>query len=108
MTLLLTHTACLDHVTPPGHPERPDRLRAVVVPWPGITDSELALLTEAGVVGYRITHRLEKTIDQGMVARTHEHGWSMHYLVKSEEQADWCKAILPTRCGISSRFAVSR
>jgi acetoin utilization deacetylase AcuC-like enzyme len=28
-TLLLTHSACLDHVTPPGHPERPDRLRAV-------------------------------------------------------------------------------
>ena len=29
MTLLLTHPACLDHLTPPGHPERPDRLRAV-------------------------------------------------------------------------------
>ena len=29
MTLLLTHTACLEHLTPPGHPERPDRLRAV-------------------------------------------------------------------------------
>ncbi len=28
-TLLITHPACLDHVTPPGHPERPDRLRAV-------------------------------------------------------------------------------
>jgi len=28
-TLLLTHSACLDHSTPPGHPERPDRLRAV-------------------------------------------------------------------------------
>ena len=28
-TLLLTHTACLDHATPPGHPERPDRLRAI-------------------------------------------------------------------------------
>src|SRR6201996_5778784 len=28
-TLLLTHPACLEHVTPPGHPERPDRLRAV-------------------------------------------------------------------------------
>jgi acetoin utilization deacetylase AcuC-like enzyme len=28
-TLLLTHTACLDHATPAGHPERPDRLRAV-------------------------------------------------------------------------------
>jgi acetoin utilization deacetylase AcuC-like enzyme len=28
-TLLLSHKACLDHLTPPGHPERPDRLRAV-------------------------------------------------------------------------------
>jgi Deacetylases, including yeast histone deacetylase and acetoin utilization protein len=28
-TLYLTHSACLDHVTPAGHPERPDRLRAV-------------------------------------------------------------------------------
>jgi acetoin utilization deacetylase AcuC-like enzyme len=28
-TLLLTHSACLNHLTPPGHPERPDRLRAV-------------------------------------------------------------------------------
>jgi len=26
-TLLITHPACLDHLTPPGHPERPDRLR---------------------------------------------------------------------------------
>jgi acetoin utilization deacetylase AcuC-like enzyme len=28
-TLLVTHSACLDHVVPAGHPERPDRLRAV-------------------------------------------------------------------------------
>jgi acetoin utilization deacetylase AcuC-like enzyme len=28
-TLLLTHPACLDHLTPAGHPERPDRLRAL-------------------------------------------------------------------------------
>src|SRR5258708_25039919 len=28
MTLLLTHPASLDHLTPPGHPDRPDRLRA--------------------------------------------------------------------------------
>jgi len=28
-TLLITHPACLDHLTPPGHPERPDRLRAL-------------------------------------------------------------------------------
>jgi acetoin utilization deacetylase AcuC-like enzyme len=28
-TLLVTHPNCLDHLTPPGHPERPDRLRAI-------------------------------------------------------------------------------
>lgn len=28
-TLLITHPACLEHRTPAGHPERPDRLRAV-------------------------------------------------------------------------------
>jgi acetoin utilization deacetylase AcuC-like enzyme len=28
-TLLISHPACLDHLTPSGHPERPDRLRAV-------------------------------------------------------------------------------
>ncbi|MHB8272376.1 histone deacetylase family protein [Bradyrhizobium sp.] len=28
-TLLLTHRASLDHLTPPGHPERPDRIRTV-------------------------------------------------------------------------------
>ena len=28
-TLLITHPACLDHLTPTGHPERPDRLRAI-------------------------------------------------------------------------------
>jgi acetoin utilization deacetylase AcuC-like enzyme len=28
-TLLISHSACLDHLTPSGHPERPDRLRAI-------------------------------------------------------------------------------
>jgi acetoin utilization deacetylase AcuC-like enzyme len=28
-TLIVSHPACLQHVTPPGHPERPDRLRAI-------------------------------------------------------------------------------
>src|SRR5215510_8389945 len=28
-TLLIAHPACLEHVTPAGHPERPDRLRAI-------------------------------------------------------------------------------
>src|ERR1700712_3440657 len=28
-TLLVTHPASLNHLTPAGHPERPDRLRAI-------------------------------------------------------------------------------
>ena len=28
-TVLLSHPACLNHLTPGGHPERPDRLRAI-------------------------------------------------------------------------------
>jgi acetoin utilization deacetylase AcuC-like enzyme len=28
-TLLITHPACLDHLNPAGHPERPERLRAI-------------------------------------------------------------------------------
>ncbi len=28
-TLLISHPACTNHITPPGHPERPDRMRAV-------------------------------------------------------------------------------
>jgi len=28
-TLIISHPACLEHLTPLGHPERPDRLRAV-------------------------------------------------------------------------------
>ena len=37
-----------------------DRIKSVIVPWPGITDGELDILTKAGVVGYRITWRLTK------------------------------------------------
>jgi predicted TIM-barrel fold metal-dependent hydrolase len=72
----------------------PDRLRAVIVPWTGITDRELDILTKAGVIGYRVAWRIEKAIDQRMVARVHEHGWGIHYLVKSEEQEDWKPVIL--------------
>jgi 2-pyrone-4,6-dicarboxylate lactonase len=75
----------------------PDRLRAVVIPWSGITDPELEILTRSGVVGYRVTNRLEKEgIDARMVARTHEQGWSMHYLVRSDEPASegWKPQIL--------------
>jgi 2-pyrone-4,6-dicarboxylate lactonase len=70
----------------------PGRLRAVAIPWPGITDNELRILTESGVVGYRVTHRLETEVDQRMVARVHEHGWAIHYLVKPDPE--WRRRIL--------------
>jgi predicted TIM-barrel fold metal-dependent hydrolase len=72
----------------------PDRLRSVIVPWTGITDRELEILTKAGVVGYRVAWRLDKAINQSLIARVNEHGWGIHYLVKSEEQGDWKPTIL--------------
>ncbi|MDO8289878.1 MAG: histone deacetylase family protein [Parvibaculum sp.] len=40
-TLLVTHSACLAHEVPAGHPERPDRLRAVLA---ALDAEEFALL----------------------------------------------------------------
>jgi predicted TIM-barrel fold metal-dependent hydrolase len=68
------------------------------VPWPHITDGELDILTKAGVVGYRITWRLTREIDQKMVGRTTERGWSMHYLHRADEahMDPWKPIILKT------------
>ena len=77
-----------------------DRIKSVIVPWPHITDGELDILTKAGVVGYRITWRLTKEIDQRMVARTTERGWSMHYLHRADEaQMDALEADHPEDAG---------
>jgi predicted TIM-barrel fold metal-dependent hydrolase len=75
-----------------------DRIKSVIVPWPSITDNELDILTKAGVAGYRITWRLTKEIDQKMVARTTERGWSMHYLHRADEDHmdGWKPPILKT------------
>src|SRR5581483_5813330 len=43
-TLLVTHPACLDHLTPLAHPERPDRLRAIEQ---ALSSAEFAGLTRA-------------------------------------------------------------
>jgi len=43
-TLYVTHPACLDHLTPPGHPERPERLRAVEA---ALEDEKFQALTRA-------------------------------------------------------------
>jgi predicted TIM-barrel fold metal-dependent hydrolase len=73
----------------------PERLRAVVTPRPAITDRELEILTKAGVVGARFTHATGPSIDERLVQRTHEYGWSMHYLLAEGDKGDtWMKSIL--------------
>jgi 2-pyrone-4,6-dicarboxylate lactonase len=58
----------------------PERLRAIISPWSRITDRELEILTKAGVVGARFAHRLDPVLDERLVARVAEHGWSASYL----------------------------
>jgi predicted TIM-barrel fold metal-dependent hydrolase len=73
----------------------PDRLRGVVYPAPSLTDRELAILTRAGVVGARFTRPTGPDIDDRMVRRVHEFGWSMHYLLHGDDHvAAWRKQIL--------------
>jgi acetoin utilization deacetylase AcuC-like enzyme len=57
-TLYLTHDACLAHDTGPGHPERPDRLRAI--------ERHLAAPEFAA-----LTRELAPVADAGAVARVH-------------------------------------
>ena len=64
----------------------PDRLRTVVImPWPEITDRELQILTDAGVVGARISWMTEKDVSKQMLERLNELGWSIHYLIPMVE-----------------------
>jgi acetoin utilization deacetylase AcuC-like enzyme len=75
-TLLVTHPACLNHLTPPGHPERPDRLRAVAEALGGEEFSVL-LRAEAPAANFEtialchpmehIEHIRAATPQQGMV-----------------------------------------
>ncbi|MEA2953290.1 MAG: hypothetical protein QOJ96_2810 [Alphaproteobacteria bacterium] len=75
-TLLVTHPACLNHLTPPGHPERPDRLRAVAEALGGEEFSVL-LRAEAPAASFEtialchpiehIEHIRAATPQQGMV-----------------------------------------
>jgi predicted TIM-barrel fold metal-dependent hydrolase len=76
----------------------PDRIRTVVImPWSEITDRELSVLTDAGIVGARLSYRTEKNLDQRMIDRLDGFGWQMHYLVRAGElDPAWGKSILDT------------
>jgi 2-pyrone-4,6-dicarboxylate lactonase len=74
----------------------PDRLRAIVnLPWSEITDRELTILTDSGVVGARIAWRTEKNLDRRQIDRLNGFGWSMHYLVRvADMDPAWAETIL--------------
>jgi len=76
----------------------PDRLRGVVtMPWDEITDRELRLLTDVGIVGARFSWRTEKRLNARMIERLCGLGWSIHYLVRTADlQDEWARAILAT------------
>lgn len=81
----------------------PDRLRGVLCPHPSITEKELEILTQAGVRGARFARRMTTMIDESVLRRTYEHGWSAHYLLKGVEEIDaWRTAIL----GSPGRFCL--
>ncbi|MEO1541653.1 MAG: hypothetical protein AAFU59_14815, partial [Pseudomonadota bacterium] len=54
-TLFLTHFDCLNHVTPPGHPERVARLEAIL--------NRMSEPDFAGLV--RLRMRLERSLRRG-------------------------------------------
>lgn len=58
-TALITHAACLAHETPPGHPERVDRLRAVLAALEGERFA-------------RLDRREAPLADIGAIARVHD------------------------------------
>lgn len=75
----------------------PGRLRGVVCPHGSITDGELESLTRAGVRGARFARRMGPDIDDSVLRRSLEQGWSAHYLLKGmEEISAWRSRILGT------------
>jgi 2-pyrone-4,6-dicarboxylate lactonase len=71
------HTLCID----------PLRYRGVIIPSPDITDAELEILDNAGVVGARFYPGIADP-DERMLARVREIGWSAHFPLANPAQAE--------------------
>ena len=75
----------------------PERLRSVIIPWSGITDRELQILTDNGVVGARFAYMVQDALDEKLIHRLAGHGWSTHYLIHGADLSEeWRKIILTT------------
>ena len=74
----------------------PDRLRGVAIVDPGITDGELSILSECGVLGARFYPGISEP-DARLIARVAEFGWQSHFLMRYVEQAEqWRETVLGT------------
>jgi acetoin utilization deacetylase AcuC-like enzyme len=71
-TLYLSHQACLDHATPSGHPERPDRLRAVEE---AMTEERFALLDREEAP--------EGTLDQVLLCHNEHYATELRHIAPS-------------------------
>ena len=67
----------------------PNRLRAVALPAPTITEDELEILTEAGVVGARFGYQINPKLDLRMIHRVHSYGWQPHFFFRGEQLFEW-------------------
>jgi predicted TIM-barrel fold metal-dependent hydrolase len=65
----------------------PAHFRGVAMPAPNITDAELEILDQAGVVGARFAFRWSADIDMNMIARIHELGWHPQFWFRGEDEA---------------------
>ena len=75
----------------------PDRFRGCVIPAPDITDRELQILADAGVVAVRFGFKSARSIEPRMLDRCQSFGLQPHYLVHGEaEIAAWREQILAT------------
>ena len=74
-----------------------ERFRGCIIPAPDITDRELRVLADAGVVAVRFGFKSARSIDERMLDRCLSFGLQPHYLVHGEaEIAAWREQILAT------------
>jgi len=75
----------------------PERCRGVTMLAPDVTDRELDILQRAGVIGTRFAYRANPILDTRMIARIHERGWQVHFMLHGEDEtAAWRDQIVAT------------
>ena len=73
----------------------PGRLKGIAMVDKAITDKELEILTDVGVVGMRFAYRYSPEIDMDLIHRLHEFGWHPQFWFRGPDEAlDWHQKML--------------